>query len=78
MGSAEHESALEVVKATSVPIHDIGTAIYLSPEVFGWAAEWGWSTRSPSTSPGAAPCSATSRPTWRSPPWVGSTLTRHA
>ncbi len=31
------------VQATSVPIHDIGTAIYLSPDVFGWAAEWGWS-----------------------------------
>ena len=26
-----------------MPIHDIGTAIYLSPDVFGWAAEWGWS-----------------------------------
>ena len=32
-----------VVQATSVPIHDIGTAIYLSPDVCGWAAEWGWS-----------------------------------
>ena len=29
--------------STSVPIHDIGTAIYLSPDVMGWAAEWGWS-----------------------------------
>ena len=25
------------------PIHDIGTAIYLSPDIMGWAAEWGWS-----------------------------------
>src|SRR5271157_2167911 len=37
-----NEAALELVKATSDPIHDIGTAIYLSPDVFGWAAEWGW------------------------------------
>ena len=36
-------TALEAVRATSVPIHDIGTAIYLSPDVFGWAAGWGWS-----------------------------------
>ena len=28
--------------ATSVPIHDIGTAVYLSPDIAGWAAEWGW------------------------------------
>jgi len=37
------DAALEVVRATSVPIHDIGTAIYLSPDVSEWAAEWGWS-----------------------------------
>ena len=37
------DAALAVVKATSVPIHDIGTAIYLSPDIMGWAAEWGWS-----------------------------------
>jgi hypothetical protein len=37
------DGALAVVKATSEPIHDIGTAIYLSPDVFGWAGEWGWS-----------------------------------
>jgi hypothetical protein len=36
------EAALDVVQRTSVPIHDVGTAIYLSPDVFGWAAEWGW------------------------------------
>jgi hypothetical protein len=38
----EHEGALAVVQATSEPIHDIGTTIYLSSDVFGWAAEWGW------------------------------------
>jgi hypothetical protein len=43
MGTTDHDAALAVVKSTSVPIHDIGTAIYLSPEVFAWAAEWGWS-----------------------------------
>ena len=43
MSTAEHEAALAVVKSTSVPIHDLGTAIYLSPDVMGWAAEWGWS-----------------------------------
>jgi hypothetical protein len=37
------DAALGVVKATSEPIHDIGTAIYLSPDVMGWAGEWGWS-----------------------------------
>jgi hypothetical protein len=40
---AKVRAALEVVRATSVPIHDIGTAIYLSPDVFEWAAGWGWS-----------------------------------
>ena len=43
MGSSDESAALGVVRSTSVPIHDIGTAIYLSPDVFGWAAEWGWS-----------------------------------
>jgi hypothetical protein len=41
--NAKAHTALEAVRATSVPIHDIGTAIYLSPDVFGWAAGWGWS-----------------------------------
>jgi hypothetical protein len=41
--SPDHEAGLAVVRSTSVPIHDIGTAIYLSPDVFSWAAEWGWS-----------------------------------
>ena len=41
--NATDQAALEMVRATSVPIHDIGTAIYLSPDVSGWAAEWGWS-----------------------------------
>ena len=40
MGSSDDGAALGVVKRTSVPIHDIGTAIYLSPDVFAWAAEW--------------------------------------
>jgi hypothetical protein len=31
-----------MVRATSEPIHDIGTTIYLSPDVFAWAGEWGW------------------------------------
>jgi hypothetical protein len=39
----DSEGALALVRATSVPIHDIGTAIYLSPDVMGWAAGWGWS-----------------------------------
>ncbi len=43
MGSTDHDTALAVVKKTSDPIHDIGSAIYLSPDVMGWAAEWGWS-----------------------------------
>ncbi len=42
MGVTGQEPALAAVKATSVPIHDIGTAIYLSPDVVTWAAEWGW------------------------------------
>jgi hypothetical protein len=43
VSSNTHEAALAVVQSTSVPIHDLGTAIYLSPDVMGWAAEWGWS-----------------------------------
>jgi hypothetical protein len=43
MGNNDEKAALTAVQATSVPIHDIGTAIYLSPDVLGWAAEWGWS-----------------------------------
>jgi hypothetical protein len=39
----DNEAALALVKATSTEIHDIGTAIYLSPETFALAAEWGWS-----------------------------------
>ena len=38
----DNQAALDVVRRTSVPIHDVGTAIYLSSDVFGWAAEWGW------------------------------------
>ncbi len=43
MGATEQEAALAVVKATSAPIHDIGTNAYLSPDIAAWAAEWGWS-----------------------------------
>lgn len=43
MTSKDQAAALAVIRSTSVPIHDVGTAIYLSPDVFGWAAEWGWS-----------------------------------
>jgi hypothetical protein len=42
LSTTDHDAALEVVRATSEPIHDIGTSIYLSPDVFGWAAGWGW------------------------------------
>ncbi len=42
MGVTDQGPALAAVQATSVPIHDIGTAIYLSPDVVNWAAEWGW------------------------------------
>ena len=42
MGTTNQEAALAVVTTTSVPIHDIGTAVYLSPDIAGWAAEWGW------------------------------------
>jgi hypothetical protein len=38
----DNHAALDVVRRTSVPIHDVGTAIYLSSDLFGWAAEWGW------------------------------------
>lgn len=43
MGTSNDGAALAAVQSTSVPIHDIGTAIYLSSDVFGWAGEWGWS-----------------------------------
>jgi hypothetical protein len=43
MDTTGQKEALAVIQSTSVPIHDIGTAIYLSPDLFGWAAEWGWS-----------------------------------
>lgn len=43
MGAKDQRAALAVVKATAVPIHDIGTAAYLSPDIAAWAAEWGWS-----------------------------------
>jgi hypothetical protein len=43
MSTPEHDAALATVRATSTPIHDIGTTIYLSPDVFAWAGEWGWS-----------------------------------
>ena len=43
MSANEHDAALAVVQSTSVPIHDIGTAAYLSPDIASWAAEWGWS-----------------------------------
>jgi hypothetical protein len=43
MGSSDEKAALATVRKTYDPIHDIGSAIYLSPDVFGWAAEWGWS-----------------------------------
>ena len=43
MDTTDKSEALAVIQATSTPIHDIGTAIYLSPDLFGWAAEWGWS-----------------------------------
>ncbi len=42
MATADNDAALAVVQSTSVPIHDIGSAVYLSPDIFGWAAEWGW------------------------------------
>ena len=43
MGNTDHEAALAAIRSTSIPIHDMGTAMYLSPDVMGWAAEWGWS-----------------------------------
>jgi hypothetical protein len=43
MATTDEKAALAAVQSTSVPIHDIGTAIYLSPDVLGWAGEWGWS-----------------------------------
>jgi hypothetical protein len=41
VGTTEDEAALAAVRATCVAIHDIGTAVYLSPDVMGWAGEWG-------------------------------------
>jgi hypothetical protein len=43
VGTTDGDAALAVVKTTYDAIHDIGTAIYLSADVMGWAAEWGWS-----------------------------------
>jgi hypothetical protein len=43
MGANDQDAALAVVKATSVPIHDIGTSAYMSADIAAWAAEWGWS-----------------------------------
>ena len=43
MGATGQNAARSVVQATSVPIHDIGTSAYLSPDIAAWAAEWGWS-----------------------------------
>ena len=40
--AAVDQDALALIRATSVPIHDIGTAIYLSPDVMARAKEWGW------------------------------------
>jgi hypothetical protein len=42
MSNPDHDAALAAVRSTSTPIHDLGTSIYLSPDVFGWAGEWGW------------------------------------
>jgi hypothetical protein len=42
MSTDNQATALAAVRSTSVPIHDLGTSIYLSPDVFGWAAEWGY------------------------------------
>jgi hypothetical protein len=36
-------SGLDVVQHTYDPIHDLGSAIFMSPETFARAAEWGWS-----------------------------------
>ena len=43
MSANDQGAALAVVQSTSVSIHDIGTAAYMSPDVASWAAEWGWS-----------------------------------
>jgi hypothetical protein len=42
VSTKEQDAALAAVKSTSAPIHDIGTAAYLSPDIAAWAAEWGW------------------------------------
>lgn len=43
MDATNAGAATAVVRATYDPIHDMGTAIYMSPDLLGWAAEWGWS-----------------------------------
>jgi hypothetical protein len=43
MDATNADAATAVVRATYDPIHDMGTAIYMSPDLLGWAAEWGWS-----------------------------------
>src|SRR5580704_7858713 len=43
MDATHADAATAVVRATYDPIHDMGTAIYMSPDLLGWAAEWGWS-----------------------------------
>ncbi len=35
-------SAVETVRATADPIHDLGTTIYMSPETIARADGWGW------------------------------------
>ena len=35
-------TGIQSAQATAEPIHSVGTAIFLSPEVFARAAEWGW------------------------------------
>lgn len=39
----EAQAALDAIRSTSVPIHDMGSAMYLSPDVHDWGREWGWS-----------------------------------
>ena len=36
-------SAHDTIRQSYDPIHDIGSIIYLSPDTFARAAEWGWS-----------------------------------
>jgi hypothetical protein len=42
LSTLDHDAALAVVRATSEPIHHLGTSMYMSPDVMAWAAEWGW------------------------------------